>query len=229
MENKKIVNYSDVSVNNKKKRDVLWIELLKQWVFLVEKSYRVMDGQDAVYAYKERTNVGLFAAAAVANGWFALEECGMKKSKMPKSNSLDKSPKDPSIEYQGRSDLRMWRDDTEYAIEAKFIRVALKTGSPNKLNKSIDKVLKDLDQVSPIDDKKSRRIALIYVVPTLTNNHDEKFSEEDRKVLIDELVTSIGKRKPDFMAHAFSGAVSTKGSKTSRVAHGVILFGKEVV
>ena len=61
------------------KRYAYWNELLQQWVFLVERVYRITNGKHAVYSYKERTNVGLLAAAAAANGWVALEECSSEK------------------------------------------------------------------------------------------------------------------------------------------------------
>ncbi len=56
-----------------------WRELLHDWLFLVNRVYRVSNRNAAVYAEKERANTGLLAAAATRNGWVALEECRAQK------------------------------------------------------------------------------------------------------------------------------------------------------
>lgn len=110
-----------------------WRELLEQWVFLVERVHRVTGEKHAVYSYKERTNVGILAAAATANGWIALEECRSTKYLGVDSDEV----------YQGRSDLRIWRDKRHHEVEAKFLRVALASSSTSRLTKASEKSISD--------------------------------------------------------------------------------------
>lgn len=210
-------NYCGVKVKNTK-RYAYWGELLQQWVFLVERSYRATGGKEPVYAYKERTNVGLLAAAAVANGWLALEECRMTKTKT-KDEGTDS--------YEGRSDLRMWRDNTEHVVEAKFLRLALKTDASNKLAKMSLKAVDDASRATTTGDKHSRKIALTYVVPTMSDGLYAKFSKAESEALINNIITHICDGGAEFVAYAFAGGVRAAGTKT-RVALGAILFGAEV-
>ena len=110
------------------RRYVYWRELLAQWVFQVERGYRVTNAEHPVYTYKERTNIGLLAAAATANGWVALEECRAEK--------MSASSEDV---YQGRSDLRIWRDNRHHELAAKFLRIALKSTSKTRLESAAEK------------------------------------------------------------------------------------------
>ena len=230
MKHKHTSNYCGVEVKNTK-RYTYWVELLQQWVFLVERSFRATGGSDPVYAYRERTNVGLLAAAAVANGWLALEECRMTKAKV--QNTLDsianesEAEGDGVVNYEGRSDLRMWRDDTEHVIEAKFLRVALRTGSTNRLERIALRATDDASRTSTQADKRSRRIALTYVVPTLSDDQFKKMSDEENRVFIAKIVDHICESKPEFLAYSFAGGVRAAGTK-KRIALGAILFGAEI-
>ena len=230
MKHKHKSNYCGVEVKNTK-RYAYWVELLQQWVFLVERSFRATGGNEPAYAYRERTNVGLLAAAAVANGWLALEECRMTKAKVQKTlDSIaneSEAEGDGVVNYEGRSDLRMWRDDTEHVIEAKFLRVALRTGSTNRLEKIALRATDDASRTSTLADKRSRRIALTYVVPTLSDDQFEKMSDEDNIVFIGRIVDHICESKPEFLAYAFVGGVRAAGTK-KRIALGAILFGSEI-
>ena len=230
MEHKHLCNYCGVEVKNTK-RYAYWVELLQQWVFLVERSFRATGGKAPVYAYRERTNVGLLAAAAVANGWLALEECRMTKAKVQKElDSIENETEtegDGIVNYEGRSDLRMWRDDTEHVIEAKFLRVALRTGSKNRLGKIANRASQDASRASTTDAKRSRKIALTYVVPTLSDDQFQKISDDEKKKCIGDIVAHICHSKPELLAYAFAGGVHAAGTK-KRIALGAILFGAEI-
>ncbi|NMG17468.1 hypothetical protein [Aromatoleum bremense] len=193
-----------------------WRELLEQWVFLVERIHRVTVEKHSVYSYKERTNVGLLAAAATANGWIALEECRSEKY----------SSKDSEEVYQGRSDLRIWRDKRHHEIEAKFLRIALTSTSTTRLTKAAEKSVADAARSVESGDRFDRKIAVTFVVPTLTNSQADKLSEKMQSEHQERLINFIQEKKPSFMAYAFPGRAPVAGS-LNRQALGVILFGTE--
>jgi hypothetical protein len=173
--------------------------------------------EDAVYSYKERTNAGLLAAAAVANGWMALEECRTDK------NSSDES--DDEV-YQGRSDIRIWRDARHHEIEAKFLRVAFASESTQRLTKTAIKALEDSSRSVPSGDKFDRKIAVTFVVPTMTVAQLSKTTDAEMEEYRSKLIKQILSMHPSFIAYTFPGAVKAVGSPNRR-ALGVILFGSE--
>lgn len=193
-----------------------WRELLEQWVFLVERIHRVTDEKHAVYSYKERTNVGLLASAATANGWISLEECRSEKYLSADGDDV----------YQGRSDLRIWRDRRHHEIEAKFLRVALASESTTRLSRAAEKSIADAARSVESGDKFDRKLAVTFVVPTITNSQLEKLSEESLSEHRARLVKYIKDTKPSFIAYTFPGVAPAVGSP-NRKALGVILFGAE--
>lgn len=193
-----------------------WRELLEHWVFLVERSYRVTDGQHAVYAYKERTNIGLLAASAVANGWLALEECRSEKY----------ASEDGDDVYHGRSDLRIWRDKRHHEVEAKFLRVPLISESTTRLNRVAEKAIADAARSVATGERFDRKIAITFVVPMLTVSQFEKASPEDIRSNLERLIKYIQDTKPHFLACSFPG-IGTVSGREHRRSLGVILFGRE--
>ena len=203
-----------------------WQELLRQWVFLAERSYRVTNGEHPVYAYKERTNVGLLAAAAAANGWVALEECRATKLKPTAEPVIDEDGTEIDVTYEGRSDMRIWRDDKSHEVEAKFLRVALKSTGMTRLDRVAKKAGDDAARSTPTGQKFDRKVALTYVVPTVTDLQFEKLSVPEIENLVSNIVEHIRLSKPHFLAYAFAGASRAVGTK-KRMALGAILFGVE--
>ena len=199
-----------------KKRYGYWHELLEQWTFLVERVYRVAGEKNAVYSYKERTNVGLLSAAATANGWIALEECRLNK----------KDATDIEEIYQGRADLRIWRDKRYHEIEAKFLRIPLTSKSKTRLTRAAEKSIADSSRSIKTGAKSDRKIAVTFVVPTISEIEEKQLSKE-KKEYQEELLKFIKDRKPDFTAYAFPGPACSVGSKGNRKALGVIMFGME--
>lgn len=193
-----------------------WRELLEQWVFLVERSYRVTKGEHPAYAYKERTNVGILAAAAAANGWVALEECRSTKFK----------PSETEETYEGRSDMRIWRDARHHEVEAKFLRVALKSSSTTRLDKAASKARADASRSIATEDRVDRKIALTCVVPTVSDNQYDTLSQEQIRDYASQILKHIRQSKPHFLAYTFPGPVRAAGTK-KRKALGIILFGEE--
>ena len=90
-----------------------WEALLEEWILCVERYSRIMDGEDAIYLYTERTCVGSLAAAAWRGGWIALEEFQLEKAHT-------KRPK-----WLGRADLYIASDSREEFIEAKYEKVSM--------------------------------------------------------------------------------------------------------
>lgn len=197
-------------------RYAYWRELLQHWIFQVERSYRVTGTEHPCYSYKERTNVGLLAATAVANGWVALEECGTEKRT---SESDESSP--------GRSDLRLWREKRFHEIEAKFLRIALKSESSTRLERSAESSLEEAIRALDTGAKFSRRVALNFVVPTVSSAQYERLGEEHIRVLLADASKSILKStKPSFFASAFPGKAPVNG-QPKRVSLGIYVFGRE--
>lgn len=191
-----------------------WHELLQQWVFLVERVHRLTKGQHAVYAYKERTNVGLLASAATANGWIALEECSSEKHVTTAKDDV----------YQGRSDIRIWRDKRHHEIEAKFLRVALTSSSNSRLDATSIKAISDASR-SVRASSSDRKIAVTFVAPMLTQTQSETLSTSEKDEYIKKLLSYIAAQNPSFIAYAFPGEVTAVGSK--RKSLGIVLFGTE--
>jgi hypothetical protein len=194
-----------------------WRELLEHWVFLVERGYRVTDGQHAVYAYKERTNIGLLSASAVANGWVALEECRSEKYASKEGEEV----------YQGRSDLKIWRDKRHHELEAKFLRVPLISESTKRLDCIAENTIDDATRSVPTGDRFDRKIAVTFVVPMLTKSQLEKTSHEIIITNLTTLLEHIQRKKPHFCASSFPG-VGTVSGREHRRSLGIILFGREL-
>ena len=211
-----MIQFSYPSQVNVVSRYKYWRELLEHWVFLVERGYRVTDGQHAVYAYKERTNVGLLSATAVANGWVALEECRSEKYSSQDSDDV----------YQGRSDLRIWRDKRHHELEAKFLRVPLISKSTTRLDSIYEKAIADAARSVATGDRFDRKIAVTFVVPMLTASQLEKISHERIHSNLERLLDYIQDTKPHFCASCFPG-VGTVSGRQHRRSLGVILFGRE--
>lgn len=211
-----MTHFSHPSQVNVISRYEYWRELLEHWVFLVERGYRVTNGQHAVYAYKERTNVGLLSATAVANGWFALEECRSEKY----------SSQDSGDVYQGRSDLRIWRDKRHHELEAKFLRVPLISESTTRLNRTDENATKDAERAVGAGARFERKIAVTFVVPMLTVSQLQKTSEESIRSNLERLLDYIQDTKPHFCASCFPG-IGTVSGREHRRSLGVVLFGRE--
>jgi hypothetical protein len=193
-----------------------WRELLEHWAFQVERGYRVTQASDPVYKFKERTNVGLLAAAATANGWVALEEC-----------RSEKQGKDTEENYQGRSDLRIWRDKRHHELEAKFLRIALTSESTTRLDNTTENSMFDAVRSLPTGAKFDRKIALTFVVPMLTRNQLKNCNQEEIAKLLLGLNNYILKNaRPDFFASVYPGAAEVSG-RPNRVSLGVLVFGRE--
>lgn len=184
-------------------------------MFLVERASSVAGKGNAVYSFKERTNVGLLSAAAIANGWVALEECRSEKYISEESEES----------YSGRSDLRIWRDRRYHEIEAKFTRIALTSSKTVRFEKAYEKAVKDSLRSTSLGHRSEKRIGLTFVVPTLTNSQITSLTQAEKDLLLKGLVTYIDREfSPHLLAYSFPGESPASGA-SHRVALGVILVG----
>ncbi len=192
-----------------------WNELLQEWVFMVHRVYRISKKRSAVYAEKERANTGLLAAAAIKNGWIALEESSTQKY----------NKKTGKETYKGRSDLILWRDQRHHEIEAKFMRHVLFSKNRARINRVYNRALSDSSRSTFSGLKSEKKIAITYIVPIINISRLEKSSNEDIANELNLLIKDIKKEhKPLLMSYAFPGPVNMEGAK--RKALGVIMIGE---
>lgn len=90
-----------------------WEFLLEEWLFLNEKFCRIYDGEDTIFDYNERPNVGVLSSAAWRCGWLSIEEFSWNKSINGEK-------------IKGRADLWFTENgDHETFIEAKHCKLSL--------------------------------------------------------------------------------------------------------
>jgi len=193
-----------------------WRELLQEWVFLVHRVYRVSNKKSAVYAEKERANTGLLAAAAVKNGWVALEESRTDKYRKISDRKT----------YKGKCDLVLWRDQKHHEIEAKFAYHVLFSKSKDRIDRLYHKAISDSYRSTFSGHRSGKKIAITYVVPVISPARLEKQNESELAAELKSLMKSIKKTyNPELLSCAFPGPIDLQ-VKTKRKALGVILFGE---
>ena len=192
-----------------------WNELLQEWVFMVHRIYRISNKRSAVYAEKERANTGLLAAAAIKNGWVALEESITKKFDKESGKEI----------YRGRCDLVLWRDQKHHEIEAKFIRHVLFSKNRDRIDRVYNKAISDSSRSTFDGLRSEKKIAITYVVPVINPTRLEKSTDLEIKHEISGLIKDIKiQYRPLLLSYAFPGPIDMEGTK--RKALGVILFGE---
>ncbi|MDP3517870.1 MAG: hypothetical protein Q8S94_11955 [Pseudohongiella sp.] len=192
-----------------------WRELLHEWLFLVNRVYRISNQKAAVYAEKERANTGLLAAAATRNGWVALEEC--------RSQKIDKYVED--AEYGGRCDLMIWRDRRHHIIEAKHVRFPIGARSISRIDRVHLRALADSARSTSSGYKSEKMIAVTYIVPVIKPSQYSAMTEEEISIRLREVVAEVkSQHGPTFISYAFPGPVVLQGS--ANLGLGVIIIGK---
>jgi hypothetical protein len=192
-----------------------WNELLQEWVFMVHRIYRISKKRSAVYAEKERANTGLLAAAAIKNGWVALEESITKKY----DKDIGKET------YRGRCDLVLWRDQKHHEIEAKFIRHVLFSKNRDRIDRVYNRAISDSYRSTFDGLRSEKKIAITYVVPVINPTRLEKSTDLEIKHEISGLIKDIKTEyRPLLLSYGFPGPIDMEGTK--RKALGVILFGE---
>jgi len=122
--------------------------------------------------------------------------------------------------------LRIWRDKRHHEVEAKFLRVPLISESTTRLDRADEKAIADAARSVATGARFDRKIAITFVVPTLTVSQLEKASPETIRDNLERLLTYIQNTKPHFYASSFPG-IGTVSGREHRRSLGVILFGRE--
>ena len=198
-----------------KKKLRYWNEILQEWVFMVNRVYRISKKKSGAHAEKERANTGLLAAAAVRNGWVALEE-----SKTEKEDKIDSKSS-----YIGNCDLILWRDQKHHEIEAKFMRHVLFSTNREKIIKTYNKAMADSSRSKYTGLPSEKKIAITYVVPIISPSKLKTYNEEEIGNEIQILLKDIKKEfSPILLAYTFPGEIDMV-KKGDHKALGVILIG----
>jgi len=189
-----------------------WQEILEEWIFINKRTYRITNKQLAPYGYKERTNIGVLADAAVKTGWIALEECRSEKI----------AKHDKSKTGHGRSDLLLWRDIRHDHVEAKLTRVSLKSPTLKRINTVFSKAKRDVMRTTKKIEKEEKLIALTFIVPWVKK--DVEYNDGE----IEEFIIRIKKEiDPTIFVCVFPGKVELVGA-AGKYGLGVILIGNHI-
>lgn len=184
--------------------------LLNSWVSLVNHTYEVTGGAHAPYSYKEQTNVGVLAGAAINVGWVALEECAFNKSAGADEGS------------DGRVDLSIWTTEGQrYLMEAKLTVRSVDTLG-DRIKVVVGNAKEDAGKLrSEID---ATRYAVVFVIPRFSAKADAASVEDG----IDEAIAMCRNERADFFAYTFPGRVDRKASDrmdSDQTAYGIIVLG----
>jgi hypothetical protein len=158
------------------------------WHTILEDYEKTFYPWDLGYHYRERTNIGFLAAAAVKKGCLVLQEFMCQRRRRGKRRI-------------GRGDL--WIHNTltgrEYQFEAKWIERNVKTRDiKQEVQKALKKALNEVNQV-PSEDRPKKSGGIVFVVPYIPKGYE--YDVEDlRHELLD--LTSMG---ADFSAIHFCG------------------------
>lgn len=196
-----------------------WEKMLKQWMCLVRKSYSDTDGKITPYSYRERTNLGFLASAALVSGWIAIEEYPAEKKGQ---NGTRK---------KGRPDLLLWRNGLQYSVEAKLTAdTANNFCKKNKISVR-HKAAKDDAEKMP-NGKKIKQVAITFVIPTFDIS-DIPQTDKIKVVNSDikRVLECCNGEKPTFIASVFPGKSprrTTHRHDRNKSAFGIILLGSLV-
>lgn len=192
-----------------------WNEILQEWIFMVNRVYRISKKHSGVHAEKERANTGLLAAAAVRNGWVALEESKTEKE--------DKN--DSKSSYVGSCDLILWRDQRHHEIEAKFMRHVLFSSNRDKIIKTYNKAIADSLRSKYTGLRSEKKIAITYIVPIIAPSKLQAYTEDEIGKELQLLIKDIKQEfSPDLIAYTFPGEIDMV-KKGNHKALGVIMIG----
>ena len=187
--------------------------LLNSWIALVNHTHEVTGGTHAPYSYKEQTNVGILAGAAVNVGWVALEECAFEK----------KSRADESSD--GRVDLSLWTaEGKRYLMEAKLTVRSVDT-LEDRLRVVVGNAKEDAEKLR--SDVEATRYAVVFVIPRFGAAANASSVADG----IDTAIEMSRNERADFLAYTFPGEVERKASDrkdSEQIAHGIIVLGYRI-
>ncbi|MDR1612642.1 MAG: hypothetical protein LBT97_07645 [Planctomycetota bacterium] len=138
-------------------------KILESW-FAVIRDYNAKAGEDAIYWYNERANVGAFAAAMARNEIPVIEEYACEKGR-----GKERGP--------GRSDISFYYHGTWYIAEAKmhWSNLSFKT-RPLDAKKYMESALADVKKTAQ-QDKYSTPFGLAFIIPRIKTADKEHVDE----------------------------------------------------
>jgi hypothetical protein len=144
-------------------------KILWSWVKLNEQFF--IQSRDGSWWYNERASISILAAAAWMAGGIALEEFSAKK-------------KQKKVERSGRADVYFNLRGREFACEAKFIWLSIKSRNPiDQINAELKNAYQD---AGCLNRKEGRRFgvcfATIYVSEKDAGQLDALLSEFQKKI-----------------------------------------------
>jgi hypothetical protein len=195
-----------------------WKDILARWIHINRDLYDITNGTLAPYSYRERPNVSALAAAAVAEGWIALEECWLRKS----SNV--------SAHCYGRADVTLWKGRRTSIVEATFTRDSIQSLKA-KIRIRSDRSRKQAERC--LANEASEHIAVTFVVPRVVPGTivDRRHLRELFDKTVEECRSVSKNWERMMMAGVFLGEVeclSADRNDEDMAAVGVVILGEAV-
>jgi hypothetical protein len=158
-----------------------WLKpVLLQWIQINREYADAYAGDDALYWYNERANIGSLAGAAWKANIYAVEEY-----------TAFKRPASVTSKGSGRIDLYLADDHRDAIVEAKLCWVAPRT-SPQTLRKAMANALKDARR----DRDGEQKIGVVFYVMRVHENRAEETA-------LREEVERVRQINPDGLAWCF--------------------------
>lgn len=134
--------------------------VLKSWIRVLKRYYSI---GDQPWNYRERTQIGFFAAAAWLSGHVALEEWSTQKGRK-------------DARRKGRCDL--WIDIADFHIEAKHKWCIVTRGLDKEMRYIEREMSAAVNNTADLNCSKTRRLAFLFLSPCLPPHPDRDFSAE---------------------------------------------------
>jgi hypothetical protein len=156
-------------------------KILRTWVKLNEQFF--IQSRDGSWWYNERASISVLAAATWMTGGVALEEFSAKK-------------KQNKVEHSGRADVYLNLSGREFACEAKFIWLSVRSKNPiTKIKNALDSACKD---AKCLNRNEGRRFGVCFVPVYLSKRNAPEFD-----ILVASLQKKIALANFDAIAWSF--------------------------
>lgn len=182
-----------------------WKGILEQWVWLNKEIYNATKGEFAAYSYRERTNIGVMACAAMKAGWAAFQECCSEKN---------------ARLTPGRVDLMLSCNGFHEQIEAKFTCDGFGK-LKGKIKRKHDSAKTDAAALARLPN--SRNLALTFIVPRVNDYDLNPFHDA-----VLDLMDHCMKLSPAIFGSVFPGKAPRRSGAESEqhmISAGIIVIG----
>lgn len=149
-------------------------ETLWEWTFALERSCRLWDWKDAPWWYGERASLSVLAGAIWKSGGVALEEYAVERRKGVRRGRQGRS--------MGRNDLYFNLGRSDFVLEAKVLWINMRSeGALSNLGETLNRAKADVRSVK--DTYGARRLAAVFVSPSIAERHIHKMDESIERLL----------------------------------------------